>query len=93
MALFFKLVSLMLLILELILMVIENRKANEMFKLGIGIKKLSEEERRATYGKKMVYVSLITMISFMIILIASVASVKEEDKRTIENILTVCEPR
>ena len=45
-ALFFKLISFLLMTIELVLMVIEVRKANEMFKLGIGIKKLTEEERR-----------------------------------------------
>jgi hypothetical protein len=41
-----KLFSFFLLVLELVLMVIEISKANEMWKLGIGMKKLTEEERR-----------------------------------------------
>ena len=41
-----KLFSFFLLVLELVLMVIEVKKANEMWKLGIGMKKLTEEERR-----------------------------------------------
>ena len=83
----------MLLILELILMIIEIRKANEMWKLGIGMKKRREEERRWKYGKKMAIVSMVAMFAFMILLIASVASVKPEERRTPENVLAVCDER
>jgi hypothetical protein len=88
-----KLFSFFLLILELVLMVVEIRKANEMWKLGIGIKKMSEEERRAHYGKKTAILSLVIMVLFMILLIISVASVKPEDLRNTDNILTICDPR
>ena len=75
---------------ELVLMVIEVRKANEMFKLGIGIKKLTEEERRTQYGKKLSILSLVTMGLFMVFLIVAVASVKPENRRTVENVLQIC---
>lgn len=85
-----KLFSFILLVLELVLMVIEISKANEMSKLGIGMKKMTEEERRAQYGKKVSYLALVIMVVFMILLIASVASVKPEERRTVENVLAIC---
>lgn len=53
----------------------EVKKNYDMKKLGIANKKLSEEERRMQYSKKMSYVAFGSMVIFIIVLlIGSVAN-------------------
>ena len=76
-ALWMKLGSIILLILELTLMIIEVKKAKEMKELNIGLPEMSEEDRRSKYGKFMAYVSFIIMGLFMVILVIGIAAQKE----------------
>ena len=71
-----KLGSILILILELALMIVEVKKAKEMKELNIGLPELSEEERRSKYGKFMAYVSFIIMGLFMVILVIGIAAQK-----------------
>ena len=73
-ALWMKLGSILILILELALMIVEVKKAKEMKELNIGLPELSEEERRSKYGKFMAYVSFIIMGLFMVILVIGIAA-------------------
>ena len=75
MALLMKLLSLLILIVELLMLIWEIKKTYDMRKLGIAKKKLTEEERRTKYAKKMSYLAFGSMTFFIIVLlIATVAS-------------------
>lgn len=75
MALLMKLFSLLILIIELFMLIWEVKKNYDMKKLGIGMKPLTEEERRTKYAKKMSYVAFASMVVFIIVLlIGSVAN-------------------
>lgn len=69
-----KLMSILILILEQILMILEVKKAKEMKELGIGLPEMSEEQRRKKYGRLMMYVSLTVLGLFMILLVVGIAS-------------------
>jgi len=74
-----KLFSLLILIVELIMLIWEVKKNWDMKKLGIGRKKLSEDERRTKYAKRMSFVAFGSMILFLVILIiGSVANKSRE---------------
>jgi hypothetical protein len=74
-----KLFSLSILIIELFMLIWEVKKNYDMKKLGIGRKKLSEEERRTKYAKRMSFVAFGSMIFFLVILIAGSASNKSRE--------------
>jgi hypothetical protein len=74
-----KLFSLSILIIELFMLIWEVKKNYDMKKLGIGRKKLSEEERRTKYAKRMSFVAFGSMIFFLVILIAGSAANKSRE--------------
>ena len=76
MALLMKLFSLTILIIELIMLIWEVKKNYDMAKLGIGMKKLTEEERRNRYAKKMSYAAFTSMVVFIIVLLIGSVSNK-----------------
>ena len=57
----------------------EVKKNYDMKKLNIGRKKLTEEERRTKYAKRMSFVAFGSMILFVVILIAGSASNKSRE--------------
>lgn len=78
-ALLMKLFSLFILIVELFMLIWEVKKNYDMKKLGIGMKKLTEEERRTKYAKRMSFVAFGSMIFFLVILIAGSAANKSRE--------------
>jgi hypothetical protein len=78
-ALLMKLFSLSILIVELFMLIWEVKKNYEMKKLGIGRKKLTEEERRTKYAKRLSFVAFGSMILFLVIIIAGSASNKSRE--------------
>tara|TARA_B110000285_G_C15058842_1_gene581154 strand:- start:829 stop:1248 length:420 start_codon:yes stop_codon:yes gene_type:complete len=76
-ALWMKLMSILILILEQVLMIAEVKKAKEMKELGIGLSELSEEDRRRKYGRFMMYVAFIVLGLFMILLVVGIAAQKD----------------
>lgn len=75
-ALLMKLFSLTILIIELMMLLWEVKKNYDMKKLGMGIKPLTEEERRNKYAKKMSYVAFASMVVFIIVLLIGSVSNK-----------------
>ena len=94
-ALLMKLFSLTILIIELFLLIWEVKKNYDMKKLGIGIPKLTEEQRRTRYAKKMSIVAITSMVLFLIVLIAGNFANKSRecgDKQALEQAVCVdCE--
>jgi hypothetical protein len=78
-SLLMKLFSLFILIVELFMLIWEVKKNYDMKKLGIGKKKLTEEERRTKYAKKMSYVAFASMVLFLVILISASVSNKSRE--------------
>jgi len=68
-----KLISLLILMVELVMLIWEVHFNKKMKKLGInGYAKLSEEERRRKWSKKMTFLAVLSMIIFIVFLIAGV---------------------
>jgi hypothetical protein len=76
MALLMKLFSLLFLILELIMIFWEIKKNYDMSKLRMGRRKLTEEERRTKYAKRMSYIAFVSMILFIVVLLLGSVSNK-----------------
>jgi uncharacterized membrane protein len=92
MALILKLFSLSILIIELFMLIWEVKKNYDMKKLGIGMKKLTEEERRNKYAKRMSFVAFGSMVLFIIVLlIGSVSNKNREcgDRQALEQAVCV----
>ena len=60
----------------------EVKKNHDMKKLGIGMKPLTEEERRNKYAKKMSYVAFASMVVFIIVLL--IGSVSNKSRKCAE---------
>jgi hypothetical protein len=90
-----KLFSLTILIIELMMLLWEVKKNHDMKKLGIGMKPLTEEERRNKYAKKMSYVAFASMVVFIIVLLIGSVSNKSRkcaEKQALEQAVCVdCE--
>lgn len=78
-ALLMKLFSLSILIVELFMLIWEVKKNNDMKKLGIGRKKLTEEERRNQYAKRMSFVAFGSMVLFILVLLVGSVSNKSRE--------------
>ena len=72
-AMILKLASLASLMIELVMMIWEIHLNRKMHKLGLsGFKKLTEEERRRQWGKKLSSVAVVGMVVFIFILLIGV---------------------
>lgn len=92
-ALWMKLMSILILMLEQVLMIAEVKKAKEMKELGIGLSELSEEDRRRKYGRFMMYVAFIVLGLFMILLVVGIAAQKDgrscEERQSLESAVCI----
>lgn len=75
-ALLMKLFSLIILIVELVMLIWEVKKNYDMRKLGISRQKLTEEQRRYKYARIMAVNAIVSMVLFLVILVAASASNK-----------------